>query len=646
MYGNEESIKWFSQTLMTHKDKMYGTDGYLRISISTNTEDYKFFNPPLFNISISNNYQKSYNLNYHNASDLLKTLQIVKSQMNGNKSEIQRKYQKNMILYVQFFVESNNNDSVVDIRLISNETDFTKIIIPIELFSTFAKCLRYFVDNYFSICTQLLGQSIQSEAMQIINQLPSLIKGISSQIVPNDTFSDSRVPEPEAEKVTKTQATIEDLDEFLGGDDMTNITVPELNEEKISTIVENDSLFVKYLLKNDLTNLETMLNNHMMNPDPVMTFASEVQNKLGPEVKGDFTLLPGINDDDLKSLLYISKLYSVIAYMNHFGKNIPLPNSMPVFKYKPKNTRPENMEIAYDLFLFNLYIRTVRSRLEGKSTDITQNKSLFHIQIRCFTDPFVFSFIGKEESKNLQSVIHNRYKYYDRIGVFETYKDLLKNMNCPEIKDYDITSSVVEAIDKVIGKSPDINQLHNKAAESNNFRLSSKNNFKLEQIINEIIPLEVAEKLGKDINNEEVLKEINHNTPISDEILNFFIKGKTKVKIKKESSFSNNLERVVNFFSDEIPDQYKEDFIKCVGKLDQDKFDLKTEEFPLDEFGENIVKALYIWDPKGDIEITKSYKKYQQKIKAELMEKDLIISKVKSEESIEVESNEWDCLSQ
>jgi len=646
MYDNRDSTKWFSQTLMTHKDKLYGTEGYLRISISTNTEDYKFFNPPLFNISISNNYQKSYNLSYHNASDLLKTLQIVKSQMNGNKSEIQRKYQKNMILYIQFFVESNNNDSVVDIRLLSNETDFTKIIIPIEQFSTIAKCLRYFVDSYFNICTQLLGQSIQSEAIQIINQLPSLIKGISSQIIPTNTISDSRVLEPEAEKVNKTQATIEDLEDFLGGDDMVNIIVPELNEEKKPSIVEVDSLFVKHLLKNDLSNLEVMLNNHMMNPDSIMTFALEVQNKLGPEVKEDFTLLPGIDDDDLKSLLYISKLYSMIAYMNHFGKDIPLPNSMPIFKYKAKNIKPENMEIAYDLFLFNLYIRTVRSRLEGKITDITQNKALFHIQMRCFTDPFVFSFIGKEESKNLQSVIYNRYKYYDRIGVFETYKSLLKNINCPEIKDYDITSSVVEAIDKVIGKSPDINKLHNQAAESNSFRLASKNNFKLEQIINEIIPLEVAEKTGKDINNEEVLKEINRNTPISDEILNFFVKGKTKVKVKKESTFSNNLERVVNYYSDEIPNQYKKDFMKYVGKLDQDKFDLRTEEFPLDEFGENIVKALYLWDPKDDPQITKSYKHYQLKIKAEYMEKDLIISKIKSEESVEVESNEWDCLTE
>jgi len=643
MYDSGENVKWFSQTLMTYKDKFYGTDGYLRISISTNTEDNKFFNPPLFNLSISNNYQKSYNLNYHNASDLLNTLRTVKSQMNSEKSELQRKYQKNMTLYIQFFVESNNNDSVVDIRLLTSETDFTKIIIPINIFATLGKCLNYFVDSYFDICTQLLRESIRSESTQILHQLPSLIKGISSQIVHQDIPLDSRVPEPEPEKVAQTQTTIEDLGKFMGND-MENIVVPELNEEKVKPVVEVDSLFVKHILKNDLSNLENIMNNHMMNPDPIMTFATEIQKKLETVIKGEFSILPGIDDNDLKSLLYMSKLYSSLAYLNYFLNDTPLPSSVPVFKYKPKTIRPENEEIAYDLFLFNLYIRTVRGRLEGKSGDIAQNKALFHIQLRCFTDPFVFSFVGNEQISTLQSVIDNRYKYFDSIGVFDKYKTLLKTMGCAEIRNTDISSAVTEAITKVIGKSPNINELHTKAAENNNFRLASKNNFKLEQIINEIVPLEVAEKMGKDINDEEVMKEINLKTPISDEILNFFLKGKTKVVVKKESTFSNNLQRVSNFFSDEIPEQYRENFLESVKKFTSKKFDLTTEEFPLDEFGDNIIKALYLWDPEGDPQITKSYKHYQQKIGNELMEKNLILAKVKSEETPNAEDGNWNFL--
>jgi len=83
MYDNE-NVNWFSQTLLTFKDKQYSTDGYLKIAISTNTNDYKFFNPPLFNISISTNIQKTCNLNIQQAEDLLESFTQVLKQVNGN----------------------------------------------------------------------------------------------------------------------------------------------------------------------------------------------------------------------------------------------------------------------------------------------------------------------------------------------------------------------------------------------------------------------------------------------------------------------------------------------------------------------------------------------------------------------------------
>jgi len=660
MYSNGENTKWFSQTLLTHKDRHYGTDGYLQIGVSTNTEDFKFFNPPLFNISISNNYRKSYNLSYHHACDLIKTLELVKKQMNGDKSEIQRKYQKNMILYIQFFVESNNNDSVVDIRLLSNETDFTKIIIPLTVFGTLAKCLRYYVDNYFNICTQLLTQSIHSEAMQIIHQLPSLIKGISSQIVSQDTFLDSRAPEPETEKVAEAEATINDLDNFLGGEEMKNIDIPELKEEKVETevkVAEVDSIFTRFLLRNDLSKLEDMLNNHAVNKNPLESFANELVNRMGPDIEGDFKALPGITEDDMKSMCYMTKLYYTLTYISHYNNDAPLPSSMPIFRYEAKEVHDVNIQTALDLFLYNIYVRGVRNRLEGKVTDSMQNKAIFHVQLRFFTDPLVFGFLDKYVPKeNLPSIITARYKYYDSIGVFDKYKEALVDAKCPEVKDYDISSAVSEAVERVIGKTPYISDLHKVNYEQHGLRLPTKNTFSLEQIINEVIPLELAEKTGRDIKNQQVIDEIQSKYPISKEIWNFFTKGKNKVKVTKEkksssstsptSNFSSNLERVANFYSDEIPVQYKDDFLKYTKKFAEKKFDMSSDEFPLDEFGDNIVRALYLWDPDDDPKITKSYKHYQLKIENELMEKDLILAKVKSGNTQEEESSSWDFLSQ
>ena len=61
MYENE--TQWFSQTLLTYKDSQYATDGYLRLSISTNTKDFLSFNPTNLGLSISNGTTKICNMN-------------------------------------------------------------------------------------------------------------------------------------------------------------------------------------------------------------------------------------------------------------------------------------------------------------------------------------------------------------------------------------------------------------------------------------------------------------------------------------------------------------------------------------------------------------------------------------------------------
>ena len=96
-------------------------------------------------------------------------------------------------------------------------------------------------------------------------------------------------------------------------------------------------------------------------------------------------------------------------------------------------------------------------------------------------------------------------------------------------------------------------------------------------------------------------------------------------KVKKVS----NLERIVKHFDSEIPDEYKETFPKYVGELGNAKFDFISTSFSLDDLGENIIKALYLWDPENK-EITTNYKIYFMKVEEEAMGKDLILAKIKS----------------
>lgn len=656
MYDTSNT-QWFSQTLMTYKDKMYATNGFLRVSLSTNTEDFKFFNPPTINISIQNNYQKSINLNIQNARDLTRAFNVIKKQLNGNELNLQRKYQKDTIIHFTFKTDENNQARIVVIEIKNNETDFTKIVVPLEsVFESFASCIREFSEQYMSICSNLFIQSIQSQAVQTIHQLPNLVKGISSQIVsqiPADIEDpDSRAPEVEEESVKNTQATIEDLDKFLG-DDMSNIDVPEIEkvaeEAEKPKVTEIDSLLVKHYLDGNLANLESAVANYFMTPSPLLSMAEDIKKHVKNEISDEtFTMLPNVSEDDLKSMVYLSKLSPSILYQNYVIASAPMPAGVPVVKYDPEIFTQHNMDIAYDLFLFNLYIRTARRRLENKIEDVVENKALFNIQLRSFSDPFVFSFIDKSDKTQLSSIILTRYKYYDSIGVFDSYKSLLDVSRCPEITESDIVSVVEEAVEKIVGKSPFVHQLHTNMEDPSQLRVPAKNTYSLEQIINEILPLEIAEKTGKDIKNDAVIQQLRETHQISDEIVKLF-RGKEKKKRtveakKTEVKQTSNLERLIRTqFVDEVPEQYRENFMNHLLEIGDKKFDLQNTDFPIDEFGDNVIKALYLWDPDNDPVVAKNYKQFFLKVENELMERDLILAKIKSvEEKTTTDGSGWD----
>jgi hypothetical protein len=661
MYNNS-NVQWFSQTLMTYKDKFYATNGYLRVSLSTNTEDFKFFNPPTINISISNNYQKSINLNIQNARDLLRGFKDVLKQLNGQELNLQRKYQKDTVIHFTFKVDPNNNTRIVVIEIRNNETDFTKVIIPLEsVFESFANCIKEFTEEYMNICSQLFVQSIQSQSTQIIQQLPSLIKGISSQIISNtpatSAVSDLCAPEldeqevkVEPETIKEAEATINDLDKFLGAD-MENICVPEIDSGKCESsekLTEVNSIFVKHYLDGDLHNLETAVTNYALTPCPLISMASDIKEHLKSHINDEnFTVLPGIDDDTLKSLAYITKLFPSALYQNHINFSEPLPASTNVYKYQVDSVKEENLNIAYDLFLFGIYIRTVRRLLENKLSDVNENKALFNMYIRCFSDAFVFSFLEKVDKSKISSIVLTRYKYYDSIGVFDYYKGLLVGCQCPEVTENDIVSAVDEATQKVIGISPFIEVIHDSMASEGRLRLPAKNTLSLEQIINELLPLEIAEKTGKDLKKEEVYNKLKETYQVGEDVLLIFSDKKKQKQIKKSTTVkTSNLERLIRSkFLDEVPEQYRSEFMKYIVEIGNNKFDLSTDKFPIDEFGDNVIKALYLWDPEADPVVAKNYKQYFIKVEEEMMERDLILAKIRLDvEKTEDSGSEWDFI--
>ena len=345
-----DQTKWMSQTVLTFKDKQFATDGYFRVAISTNTEDYKFFNPPMFNISISNanNYQKTSNLNIQYAEDLVESFNKVFQNKTGDEIIVVKHYNKKSKLFFRFALDSSTQERVVIIEIFSNDSDAVKVIVPFKpTFSSFMRRLKTYVNNYDNMCMTLMTKAIDYESTQIIQQLPGLIKGISSQITEQVNIPDSRAPEPEPEEVVITDTASYDFDKFLGKD-MENVKIPEIEDggyvekKEAPPIVEIDSPFINKVLRNDLFNLESKLTSFAVSKNPVLDMAQDLQSQLG------FDVLVGINEDYKKSLIYISKLMADYNSKAYTINDIPIPDKTPKLKFKGKPI-DENVELAKDL---------------------------------------------------------------------------------------------------------------------------------------------------------------------------------------------------------------------------------------------------------------------------------------------------------
>lgn len=646
MFNQDESI-WFNQTIQTYKDKIYNTNGYLRVSILTNSNDNQNFNPPKLNISIKNNYSKNLSLSGENALELAVALGNMINSFNGEKIEIVKKFKADLQFIIEMFQLEEKN--LVKLTLLSNSSDFTVIVIPhFPTFILFGRIIKEFSNNYFNICEKMFLKTMDSMHRETILQLPSLIKGISTSTVP---FVESYDTDIDKEDIEKTEITINDFDEFIGGSDMKNVSIPEIDnhiidkkEEKVS-FTDVDSKFVSNILKDDLSTLENMISGLSVSHKPIEDFKNRLIED--GEYSDSFDPLFGINEDDLKSLCYITRLTFLLYQKNYIENGVLIPDSFSPVKFNSNDYSDENINLAYDLLLFNGYIKLLRNRLEMKIPNATENKSIFHLAFRCFMDPFIFSFIPSIEKESLVSIIMNRFKCYDSRGVFDKYKTSCNTFNVSEINEQDIHNFISNLSDMILsGKIPTIDHIHKNGYETKNLRLSTQNDFNLEQIINEVIPLEVGIKLNNNEITDELINKINNKENLSDDVINFF---KTKVKIEKvkEEKESTTLKKMIEKFKEQVPEDFKDDFYKLIDELSISKKDFNFDEnkFPWEKFGDDIIKILYLWKPEQDKKIAENLSYFSGQYGDCIHTRSTILAKeinTNSDDSDDLENDEFD----
>jgi hypothetical protein len=632
MYQQSET-NWFSQTIQTYKDKVYGTEGYLRIAIISNSDDHKNFNPPKLNITIQNTHSKNLSLSGENALELAMSLgQAIKSFEGQEKLEIVKKFKADLQFVIEIF--QHEGKDLVKFTLLTNSSDFTVVVVPMfPTFIFFGKVVKDFSNNYFNICQNMFYKTFDSYHKEVILQIPSVIKGMSTQIDMPDERED---PQIDKEELEKTTTTIKDLDNFIGGSEMTNIKVPEIDNHKIEdkenkpTFTDVDSKLVTNILKNDLSSLENLISGLSVSRNPIEDFKKRLIEDGG--YSEHFDPLSDIKEDDFKSLCYISRFTFLMFQKNYVEHGTLIPQSFSPLSFKTEKYIDENIELAYDLLLFSGYVRLLRTKLEMKIPNAVENKSIFHLAFRCFMDPFIFSFISRIEKDQLVSIILNRFRCYNDRGVFDKYKTSCMSFGVDEINEHDIRNFIENLAQVILGNGgiPTIDKLHKAGYESKTLRLTTQNDFNLEQITNEVIPLEVGVKLNNNEVTDELIEKIKIKEDISDEVIAFF-KKKHTVKKEPVKKGSSNLKKMIDKFRDEVPEDLRDTFYEFIDDLGDKDFYFNKVDLPYEQFGDKIIKLLYLWKPEQDPKIAENFNHFRSLYGDSSHTRITILAKISSE---------------
>ena len=670
MSFNNDEVMWVNQGLMSYKDKRYHSDGYFELNVSSTTKDYINFSQPRLSLVIDNEGKRRIaSLSISNVLELLNSFNEVSKNIsevykNPQSGDITKRFNKNKDLIFEYRVEQNTKEPLVVIKISFGYSDEGKVIVPYSLeYMVIGKLLRSFYENYSNWCVNLPMRYLTGQQLLESKLQTTLIKTLPSQIIPVETTLEVR-PEVSASKmatpiknhaqalsdeIKKTggfdnvlvkpssevqlEVSMEEFDSFVKTEE-DKVVIPELESIKVETdekpkTQEFKSNFIDKILKGDIKEYENLMSASLSTDNPLEAILKTIDPDYS--TNNNMALLPSLSDNDLKSALYISNVFFKTYFHSLVNNGDCLPVSVGFIKYKPAQFFDDNKELAYDICMINCYLKSYRSRRENTNPDNYTNGALTYFISRCYLDIVTYSFL--EGNKDIiKNCIVSRFNYFKEKGFFNYFDELLKDNNCTEISGYEI-EEMLEFILSAIPNEPDISEVHITTYENGSFKAPPKNKFTIEQILNDVVNTEVKFKYGKKI------EELTENP----DIIELFKKSrKKKSKPKEEKSMSldkekvnqeTNLLRWIKFKINEVPEKTQKKFMKHIEELGYDSdYAFSNNSFQEDEFGENIVKGLYVWNSSPEKKM--KYTEFAVQIE-ECISKDLILSKLKETENLE-----------
>jgi hypothetical protein len=649
---DEETI-WFNQRLFSFKDLEFNTNSTIELSLSSNTKNYKDFSQLSLNLSIipaETKERKTCNLSYQDVYDLITTFSQIG--LNGGNDfftqgiEIAKKY-KGKILKINFKQETFR---VIQIGIFTSNTDYLYILINLLIFKSILNLVKNFLDNYIQLSCNFINRDLISLCLDELKGVKGSINTLPSSLVINPSNYTSDLPikslyeyEKESFQSSEVDSTLEtEFNQFLGGNEMNNIKIEDVKSEvgqlleEKKNIDEIKSELISNLLGNKIENMEELINSFSVKENPFSCFIDFINNgtsTYGPALKN---IIP----NDFKALSYVSKLLYTSLLKSYLVNGQRIPSGFPILYYK----ETEDNDIAYDLLLIISYIKNLRERLTMTTQDDHKNKSCFYMGLRCFTDPLIFSYLYNKDPQIISNNISIRYNYFVKQGFFDSFNKLIVDCN---VKSIDL-NNIIETCLNMCSAAKDsstIEKLVKTYNEQKKIILPYENDFSLEQILNEIVFLETSQKLGENMSDVNNMKKYISNPSVELEAL-FSNKGTVVVKKdKEEKKEQTNLLRYLITYRDQIPENIREKFLKLIEiEYETEPFSFKKHlgEFTFEKFGQNVIKSLYVWDPKNNTKTTKSYKEFFTRAESSIIDIDSFLSGLTTQDDEkEVDYSKW-----
>jgi len=631
----EKETYWFNQSLLYYRNDEH-VETYLDIFISTSTVDFLNINSPLLRICVGLNlHKKYYNFSLENCNDFLNTIKKVSEEKPfENNINIVKRYNKNKNLKVEFKL-NNRNEKIIVISIIENNMDESIAVLSKDIFVILCSLFKNYSENYFNVCmetSKIANRFLLNEILtniktnnRLLETLPSSLLEIKYNKYVSDDYN--KVENINEETIANAHENLDannilnDLDNFIGGSEMDRIKIKEIDkiyteedQEKSKVIIT--SQLINNVLNNDISNFENMMTSVLIDNNPLSKIIDKF--KISMNLKDRFYFLPEIKEEEMKSACYISNLFFKSELNRYINNDIAFTRSIPILKYQPKFITNDNIDLSLDLLLIIIYLKILFEKVETVEKDSQKNKLMLYVSSRWYLDLLIFSFLKYEDVDTIKSCINNRFESYSKNNFFKYYEDLLSFYNLSNITSSEV-SSVVNKIVELLKSKETVNELHNKYFENNIVKISSKNDLSLEQITNEIIKLEVLVRNEDEKDIDKIIE--NHRLEISEISKNIFKNSKIP---RKSKDYGTNLLRYAKFNNSEIPNELRDDIIKYIEELSDNDFDYK--KYSLEQFGDNIIKGIYIWN-----ESENKHKPYSDFVVEceNTLERDLIISKIK-----------------